>query len=185
MRTAEDEEGVKLFITDEYLRREQIASFFSCLTSSRRKNGQPSSHEAINECSTEEDICEVEHCLEDMEADDEMLGLQESLATVQEGELCDDEESDSGEDADVGNSGCYEVRKGVEGEVIKVYPDGGCMFRSIAVYLDQTIQKCKRTDLGWPMLPENATTETTSADKLRKYTVEKMAEMLDIFEEKK
>ena len=117
-----------------------------------------------------------------MEADDEMLVLQESLAPVQEAELCDDEESDAGEDADVGNPGCYEVRKGVEGEGSKVYPDGRCIFHSVAVYLHQTIQKCKRTE---PMLPDNATTETTSADKLRKSTVEKMAKMLDIFEEKK
>ena len=48
------------------------------------------------------------------------------------------------------------------------------MFRSIAVYLDQSLQKCKRSDLGWPQLPQLATKETRKADKLRREIISKM-----------
>ena len=37
MRTAEDEEGAKMFTTNEYLRRERMASFFSQLSTNGRK----------------------------------------------------------------------------------------------------------------------------------------------------
>ena len=73
----------------------------------------------ISEDETEEDIDEMEQCLEDMEVDNEMLVLQESLAPIQRSAIVDiDTESHTDED-NMQNPASHEVRKEVEGKVTK------------------------------------------------------------------
>ena len=119
-----------------------------------------------------------------MKADNEMSVLQESLAPIQDSAAADiDTELHTDED-NMQNPVSYEVWKGVERKVIKVFGDGRFMFCSVAAYLEQAIQKCKRSDCGWPMLQENSTKERSSVDNLRKATVQKIAEMLSMYKEK-
>ena len=88
MRTATDENGEKRFSTSEYLRHEQIASYFSRLAASKRKNGDLNSpdidtvDDALPIAEEDEDLCDMEQCLEDMQADEEMMLLQDSLAPI-------------------------------------------------------------------------------------------------------
>ena len=72
----------------------------------------------ISEDETEEDIGEMGQCLEDMEVDNEMLVLQESLAPIQHSAIDIDTESHADED-NMQNPASHEVRKEVEGKVTK------------------------------------------------------------------
>ena len=93
-----------------------------------------------------------------MQADEKMMLLQESLMPIVDQMTCQDSATENRTSEPRDNAhGKLEVRDGIEGEEIKVYPDGRCMFRSITVYLDQSLQKCKRSDLGWPQLSQLAT----------------------------
>ena len=152
MRTAKNEGGQKRFSTSEYLRREHIASYFSPLAASRRKTGNLGEFEIVttDAPTTKEDICDLEQCLKEMQADKEMMLLQESLMPIV------DQMTDQDSATENRTSEPRDILHGIEGEEINVYPDVNCMFRSVAVYLEQSLQ-CKRTDLGWPQLPQFAT----------------------------
>ena len=58
------------------------------------------------------------------------------------------------------------------------------MFRSVAVYLDQTLQKCMRNDGGWPLQQQLASKETSAADSLQDQTLVKMAENVNMYQKK-
>ena len=93
MRTAVDENQMKLFSTSEYLRREQIVSFFSRITASRRLG----KHKGQSEVDDETEACVAEECLEELEANNEMEFVEETLQAIivsREEEL--DKEDDEG-----------------------------------------------------------------------------------------
>ena len=179
MRTAKNEDGQKRFSTSEYLRREQIASYFSRLAASRRGTGNSVDFEidTTDAPTTEEDICDLEQCLKEMQADEETMLLQESLMPIVD-QMTDQDSATENRTSEPRDNvhGKLEVRDGIEVEEIKVYRDGHCMFRSIAVYLDQSLQKCKQRDLDWPQLLQLATKETLKTDKLHRETISKMIE---------
>ena len=88
MRTAADKIGEKRFSTLKYLRHEQIASYFSRLVASKRKDGDLNSPDidtvvdALPTAEEDEDLCDMEQCLEDMQADEEMMLWQDSCAPI-------------------------------------------------------------------------------------------------------
>ena len=182
MQTAMDENGEKRFSTSEYLRREQIASYFSRLAASKRKNGYLNSpdidtvDDALPNAEEDEDLCDMEQCLEDMQADEEMMLLQDSLAPIADNPTNGNSSSTGSTTSQPKDQLKFQVRDGVQGKEVKVYGDGRCMFRSVAVYLDQTLQKCMRNDGGWPLQQQLASKETSAADSLRNQTLVKMAE---------
>ena len=67
-----------LFSTSEYLRREQIASFFSRITASRRLG----KHKGQSEVDDETEACIAEECLEELEANNEMEFAEETLQAI-------------------------------------------------------------------------------------------------------
>ena len=93
----------------------------------------------------DEDLCDMEQCLEDMQADNEMMLLQDNLAPIAD-DTSDSHSSSTGHAISQPNDHLkFQVRDGVEGKEVKVYGDGQCMFRSVADYLDHILQKCIRS----------------------------------------
>ena len=78
MRTAVDENQMKLFSTSEYLRREQIASFFSRITASRRLGKQKGQSEVDDET----EACAAEECLKELEANNQIEFVEETLQAI-------------------------------------------------------------------------------------------------------
>ena len=86
---------MKLFSTSEYLRREQIASFFSRITASRRLGKQKGQSEVDDET----EACAAEECLKELEANNQMEFAEETLpAIVVSGEELDKEDDEDDED---------------------------------------------------------------------------------------
>ena len=76
----------------------------------------------------DEDLCNMEQCLEDMHADDEMILLQDSLAPIAD-DTSDSHSSSTGHAISQPNDQFkFQVRDGVEGKEGKVYGDEQCMF---------------------------------------------------------
>ena len=64
----------------EYLRREQILSFFSRITASRRRN--MSFKDMLGQGSNTEDAdCDIKECLEELEAEQDLAFLKEQIET--------------------------------------------------------------------------------------------------------
>ena len=171
------------------IRREQPASYCSRLAESRRKNGNLNGPDintvadAFPTAEEDEDLCDMEQCLEDMHADDEMMPLQDSLAPIAD-DTSDSRSSSTGHAVSQPNDQLkFQVRNGVEGKEVKVCGDGWCMFRSVAVYLDQTLQKCMRSG-SWPLQQQLASKETSAADNLQNQTLAKMVENEEIYQKK-
>ena len=79
-------QGVELFSSAEHLRREQILSFFSRITASRRRNmsfkdilGQGSDTEGAD--------CDIEECLEELEVEQDLAFLKEQIDDPERNEL--------------------------------------------------------------------------------------------------
>ena len=111
----------------------------------------PNTTDTTDAPTTEEDICDLEQCLKEMQTDEEMMLLQESLMPIVD--QMTDQDSGTGNRTSEPRNNVHrklEVRDRTEGEAIKVYPDGRWMFRSVTVYLDRSVQTCKRSDLHWP-----------------------------------
>ena len=190
MQTATDKNGEKRFSTSEYLRHEQIASYFSRLAVSERKDGNLNSpgintvDDALPTAEEDEDLCDMKQCLEDMQVDEEMMLLQDSLAPIANDPTNGNSSSTGSTTSQPKDQLKFQVRDGVQGKEVKVYGDGRCMFRSVAVYLDQTLQKCMRSDGGWPLQQQLASKETSAADSLWNQTLVKMAENVNMYQEK-
>ena len=124
MRTATDENGQKRFSTSEYLRHEQIASYFSRLAASRRKNSNLNGSDintvadAFPTAEEDEDLCDMEQCLEDMQADNEMMLLQDNVAPIAD-DTSDSHSSSTGYAISQPNDHLkFQVRDGVEGKEV-------------------------------------------------------------------
>ena len=75
MRHAQGADQQKLFSPAEYLRREQILSFLSRITASRRRN--MSFKDMLGQGSDTEDAdCDIEECLEELEAEQDLAFLK-------------------------------------------------------------------------------------------------------------
>ena len=75
MRHAKEADQQKLFSPAEYLRREQILSFFSRITASRRRN--MSFKNMLGQGSDTEDAdCDIEECLEELETEQDLVKEQ-------------------------------------------------------------------------------------------------------------
>ena len=86
----------------------------------------------------DKDLCNMEQCLEDMQAGDKMMRLQDSLAPIAD-DTSDSHSLSTGHAISQPNDQLkFQVRNGVEGKEVNVYGDGRCMFRFVTVYLDQT-----------------------------------------------
>ena len=86
MRHAQGADQQKLFSPAEYLRREQILSFFSRITASRRRNmlfkdmlGQGSD--------TEDADCDIEECLEELESEQDLAFLEAQTDDLERNDL--------------------------------------------------------------------------------------------------
>ena len=130
MRTATDENGEKRFSTSEYLRREQTASYFSRLAASKRKDGDLNSpdintvDDALPTAEEDEDLCDMEQCLEDMQVDEEMMLLQDSLAPIANDPTNGNSSSTGSTTSQPKDQLKFQVRDGVQGKEVKVYGDG-------------------------------------------------------------
>ena len=126
--------GEKRFSTSEYLRREQIVSYFSRLAASKRKDGDLNSpgintvDDALPTAEEDEDLCDMEQCLEDMQANEEMMLLPDSLAPIANDPTNGNSLSTGSKTSQPKDQLKFQVRDGVQGKVVKVYGDGCCMF---------------------------------------------------------
>ena len=64
---------------------------------------------------------------------------------------------------------------------MNVDPGGRCLFRAVAVFMDQALTKCSHTIMEWPCNREIADKETKEADGLRMNTVRVMYENNDLY----
>ena len=161
MRYAQGTDQQKLFSPAEYLRREQILSFFSRITASRRRNmpfkdmlGQGSDTEYVD--------CDIQECLEELEAEQDLAFLKEQIEDLERNEL-------DAEDTSVTTFGT--TRTLSHAMEIEVY-HSCCMFRAVTVCCDMELQSCLRSFLGWPSVSSLAVKETQATDKLQEETAE-------------
>ena len=115
MRTAVDENQMKLFSTSEYLRREQIASFFSRITASRRLG----KHKGQSEVDDETEACVAEECLEELEANNEMEFVEETLQAIivsREEELDKEDDEDDEDNIPLGYLSKGDIRESKDKE---------------------------------------------------------------------
>ena len=126
MRTAMDENGEKRFSASEYLRHEQIVSYFSRLAASKRKNGDLNSpdidtvDDALPIAEEDEDLCDMEQCLEDMQVDEEMMLLQDSLAPIADNPTNGNSSSTGSSTSQPKDQLKFQIRDGVQGKEVKV-----------------------------------------------------------------
>ena len=108
----------KLFSPAQYLRREQMLSFFSRITASRLRN--MSLKDVLGQGSDTEDAdCDIEECLKELEAEQDLAFQKEQIHDLERNEL-------NAEDTSV--TTCGTTRKLLHGREIEVYPDSCCMF---------------------------------------------------------
>ena len=168
MRKARAPSGAKMFEPSEYLRKEQIASFFSRLSAQRSK-GKP---------------LQIEDELEDQEPADDYqkeFELQRSLFQM----IDAISKIDSSTFAKQPSSSNVpmdeaEVTQPIEEKedtptlplnVKKIYGDGRCLFRSVVVACDNALLSCERNEGSWPKDVGLASHETKKADELRTRTI--------------
>ena len=120
MRHAQGADQQKLFSPAEYLRREQILSFFSRITAIRRRN--MSFKDMLGQGSDTEDAdCDIEECLEELEAEQDLAFLKEQTDDLERNEL----------DAEDPSVTTFETTRMLShAREIEVYPDSCCMFSS-------------------------------------------------------
>ena len=140
MRHAQGADQQKLFSPAEYLRREQNLSFFRRITASRRRN--MSFKDMLGQGSDTEDAdCDIEECLEELEAEQDLAFLKEQIDDLERNEL-------DAEDTSVTTFGT--TRTLSHAREIEVYPpDSCCMFRAVAVCCGMELQSCLRSLLAW------------------------------------
>ena len=86
MRHAQGADQQKLLSPAEYLRREQILSFFSRITASRQRN--MSFKDMLGQGSDTEDAdCDIEECLEELEAEQDLAFLKEQIDDPERNDL--------------------------------------------------------------------------------------------------
>ena len=128
MRHAQGADQQKLFSPAEYLRREQILSFFSRITASRQRN---MSFKDMLGSDTEDADCDIEECLEELEAEQNLAFLKEQIDDLERNDL-------DAEDTSVTTFGT--TRTLSHAREIGVYPDSCCMFQAIAICRDMELQ---------------------------------------------
>ena len=126
-RHAQGADQQKLFSPAEYLRREQILSFFRRITASRRRN--MSFKDMLGQGSDTD--YDIEVCLEELEAEQDLAVLKEQMDDLERNEL-------DAEDTSVTTFGT--TRTLSHAREIEVYPDSCCMFRAVAVRCDMELQ---------------------------------------------
>ena len=147
MRKARAPSGAKMLELSEYLRKEQIASFFSQLSAQRSK-GKP---------------LQIEHELEDQEPADDYqkeFELQRSLFQMIDAVRTIDSSTfakqPSSSNVPIDEA---EVTQPIEEKedtptlphnVKKIYGNGRCLFRSVVVACDNALLSCERNEGGWP-----------------------------------
>ena len=155
----------------------------------KRKKGHLDNPDTLdpNEEDDEENLCDMEQCIEQLAAEEEIRILEDTVAPIED-EVVNDGQTDV--PPNDGNNNRpqikkgYEVREGIKGKHINIFGDGRCLFRSVAVYLDSTLRKCKQSVVGWPLLTESAEKETAAADTLGDQTVKMMEQIKDEYYKK-
>ena len=118
MRHTKRADQQKLFSPAEYLRREQILSFFSRITARRRRN--MSFKDILGQGSNTEDAdSDIEECLEELQAEQDLAFLKEQIDDLERNEL---------DAEDISVTTCGTTRKLSHARENKVYPDSCCMF---------------------------------------------------------
>ena len=108
--TAVDENQMKLFSTSEYIRREQIASFFSRITASRRLG----KHKGQSEVDDKTEDCAAEECLEELEAHNQMEfveGTSQAIVVSDEEELDKEDDKDDEDNIPLGHLSIGDIRE--------------------------------------------------------------------------
>ena len=190
MRNARDERGDKIFASSEYMRKEQIASFFSRLCSQKRKGLPLRSKEEWDE-----DAVDVDY-EEELEQECEIAEMVDALRVAQENLTITAKDSDTSDITEqqetsaptvesdnvtgpqdplpptAESSSKIQTKSDLPTQVKKIYGDGRCLFRSVAVACDMVLLSCARNEGRWPKDSDLAKRETEFADKSRKKTVD-------------
>ena len=95
--------------------------------------------DALPTAEEDEDLCDMEQCLGDMQANEEIMLLRDSLAPIANDPTNGNSLSTGSKTSQPKDQLKFQVRDGVQGKEVKVYGDGCCLFQSVAVYLDQTL----------------------------------------------
>ena len=88
---------------------------------------------------TEDADCDIEECLEELEAKQDLAFLKEQIDDLERSKL----------DVEDPSTTFGTTRILSHAREIEVYPDSCCMFRAVAVCCDIELQSCFRSLLGW------------------------------------
>ena len=110
---------------------------------------------------TEDADCDIQECLQELEAEQDLAFLKEQIDDLERNEL-------DAEDTSV--TTCRTSRKLSHAREIEVYPNSCCMFRAVAVCCHIELQSCSRPLLGWLSVSSSAVKETQATDKLQEET---------------
>ena len=162
MGNARDERGDKIFESSEYMRKEQIASFFSRLCSQKRK-GLP----LRSEEEWDEDAVDVDY-EEELEQEREIAEMVDALRVAQENLTIAAKDSDTSDITEqqepsapavesdnvtgpqdplpptAESSSTIQTKSDLPTQVKKIYGDGRCLFRSVVVACDMVLLSCTR-----------------------------------------
>ena len=176
------EDGHKVFKADEYLKRSQIASFFSRMAASRRKATSANEVDQVEAEAEDDDLSTFEEYEDDdiMDQAMEHFDFLDNLETVSDADKHHDAEEISHRKN--GNSKQASGTLHVTHHLMKIYGDGNCLFRAIATAVDNDLLNCCRSIVGWPLNDMQAQKETNSAKKLRDSTVKLWKENRQVYE---
>ena len=163
-RKARSPTGAKMFEPSEYLRKEQIVSFFSRLSAQKSKGNPFQSEDEFGDKGQVDDYqneFEQERALRDMI--DAISMIDSSLAAEQSSTPSSMNESKEEEEAIPATREKEDIPK-LSLKVKKVYGDGQCLFRSVAVAHGDASLSCVRNEGGWPTGVDLAKQETEKAD---------------------
>ena len=92
-------------------------------------------HMLIQGSNTEDADCDVEECLEELEATQDLAFLKEQIDNLERNEL-------DAEDTSV--TTCRTTRKLSHARKIEMYPESCCMFQAVTVCCDMELQSFSR-----------------------------------------
>ena len=165
MRKARAPSGAKMFQPSEYLRKEQIASFYSRLSAQRNK-GKP---------------LQIEDELEDQEPADDyqkefelqrsLFQMIDAISMIDSSKFAKQPSSSNVPMDEAEVTQPIEEKEGTPTlplDVKKIYGDGRCLLHSVVVACDNAFLSCERNEGGWPKDVGPASHETKKADESRK-----------------
>ena len=120
---------------------------------------------------TEDADCDIQECLQELEAEQDLAFLKEQIDDLERNEL-------DAEDTSV--TTCRTSRKLSHAREIEVYSNSCCVFRAVAVCCHIELQACSRPLLGW-LSVSSSTQATDNLQEKTALTLGKKCQAISLF----